>query len=184
MNAVPHGLVTAVSRAETHAVSKQGCASITLLAGLGVEGDAHLGVTVQHRSRVARDPTQPNLRQVHLIHAELLEELRAAGFALSPGQLGENVTTRGLELLGLPGGALLRLGEKAVVEVTGLRNPCLQLDGIQAGLMGATLGRDADGKLIRKAGVMGIVIAGGEVQPGDGIRVELPRGVRLPLERV
>lgn len=184
MNVVAHGLVTAVSRAETHAVSKQSCASIRLLAGLGVEGDTHLGVTVQHRSRVARDPTQPNLRQVHLIHAELLEELQAAGFALSPGQLGENVMTRGLDLLGLPKGALLRIGDEAVVEVTGLRNPCVQLDGIQAGLMGATLGRDADGKLIRKAGVMGIVIAGGEVRPEDGILIELPAVVHQPLERV
>jgi len=135
-------VVTAVCRSPVHAVSKPSCESIRLLAGLGVEGDAYLGETVQHRSRVAQDPSRPNLRQVHLIHAELHDELRAAGFAVSAGQLGENVTTRGVDLLGLPAGARLRLGGAAVVEVAGLRNPCVQLDGIQPGLMAATLGRD------------------------------------------
>jgi MOSC domain-containing protein YiiM len=166
-------MVTAVSRSATHALSKPNQDSIRLLSGLGVEGDAHLGETVQHRSRVARDPSQPNLRQVHLIHAELHDELRAAGFAVSAGQMGENITTRGLDLLGLPTGTRLHLGA-AVLEVTGLRNPCVQLDGIQPGLMAATLGRDAEGKLLRKAGVMGIVLVGGAVRPGDPIRVELP----------
>ena len=168
------GVVTAVSHSATHTLSKPNYEGIRLLAGLGVEVDAHLGETVKHRSRVARDPSQPNLRQVHLIHAELHDELRAAGFAVSAGQMGENVTTRGVDLLGLPTGARLYLGDAAVVEVTGLRNPCAQLDRIQPGLMAATLGRDERGTLIRKAGVMGIVLAGGDVRPGDPIRVELP----------
>ena len=168
------GVVTAVSRSATHTLTKPHQASIRLLAGLGVEGDAHLGETVKHRSRVARDPSQPNLRQVHLIHAELHDELQAAGFAVAAGIMGENVTTRGVDLLGLPAGARLYLGEAAVVEVTGLRNPCAQLDRIQPGLMAATLDRDEHGQLVRKAGVMGIVLSGGEVRPGDRIRVELP----------
>jgi MOSC domain-containing protein YiiM len=178
------GAVVAVSRNAEHAVSKQPADGITLLAGLGVEGDAHLGVTVQHRSRVARDPTAPNLRQVHLVHAELHDELRAAGFVLAPGQMGENLTTRGIDLLALPRGALLRLGDAALVEVTGLRNPCRQLDGLQPGLMAATLARDAAGGLVRRAGVMAIVLEGGEVRPGDAIAVELPGGPHLPLEPV
>jgi MOSC domain-containing protein YiiM len=133
---------------------------------------------------VALDPSQPNLRQVHLIHAELHDELRAAGFEVSVGRMGENVTTRGLNLLGLPAGARLHLGRSAVVEVTGLRNPCAQLDGLQPGLMAAVLGRDGAGNLVRKAGVMGIVLVGGEVRPGDPIRVELPPEPHRPLERV
>src|SRR5437016_6504869 len=133
------GIVTAVSRSPTHTMTKPNAASIRLVAGLGVEGDAHQGVTVKHRSRVARDPTVPNLRQVHLIHAELFDELSAAGFAVSAGLMGENVTTRGVDLLGLPTGARLHLGKKAVVEITGLRNPCRQLDKLQSGLMAATL---------------------------------------------
>jgi MOSC domain-containing protein YiiM len=168
------GVVMAVSRSATHTLSKLNQHSIQLLTGLGVLGDAHLGVTVKHRSRVARDPTQPNLRQVHLIHAELLDELRATGFAVSAGQMGENITTRGIDLLGLPAGTRLYLGNEVVIEVTGLRNPCVQLEQIQPGLMAATLRRDEHGKLIRKAGVMGVVLAGGEVRVGDVIRVELP----------
>ncbi|MGI8551516.1 MAG: MOSC domain-containing protein [Dehalococcoidia bacterium] len=168
------GVVMAVSRSAKHTLSKPNGESIRLLAGLGVEGDAHQGTTVKHRSRVARDPSQPNLRQVHLIHAELHDELLAAGFAVAPGQLGENVTTSGIDLLGLPAGARLHLGETAVVEVTGLRNPCLQLDRIQPGLMAATLAQDEQGNLIRKAGVMGIVLAAGEVRPGDPIHVDPP----------
>jgi MOSC domain-containing protein YiiM len=166
--------VTAVSRSAAHMFSKANQDGIRLVAGLGVEGDAHSGTTVKHRSRVARDPTQPNLRQVHLIHGELHDELAAAGFALMPGQLGENVTTRGLDILALPTGARLRLGEAAIVEVTGLRNPCRQLDGIYPGLMAATLGRDEDGNLIRKAGIMAVVVLGGTVHAGDPIAVELP----------
>src|SRR5580700_11777195 len=168
------GTVIAVSRSSGHTLSKPNEGGIRLLTGLGVEGDAHMGDTVKHRSRVAKDPTAPNLRQVHLIHAELHDELEAAGFRLAPGVMGENVTTRGVDLLGLPVGARLRLGAEAVVEITGLRNPCAQLNKIQPGLMAATLDRDADGNLIRKAGIMGIVLAPGEVKPGDPIAIELP----------
>lgn len=176
--------VIAVSRSPGHTLSKPNEGSIRLLAGLGVEGDAHMGVTVKHRSRVAKNPTAPNLRQVHLVHAELHDELEAAGFRLAPGVMGENVTTRGIDLLGLPTGAKLRLGAAAVVEITGLRNPCSQLNKIQPGLMAATLDRDADGNLIRKAGIMGIVLAPGEVKPGDRIEVELPPEPRRKLEPV
>ena len=180
MNAV----VAAVSRSAKHTLVKANQDSIRLLSGLGVDGDAHQGATVKHRSRVARDPTQPNLRQVHLIHAELHEELRAAGFIVSAGQMGENITTQGVDLLGLPAGARLCIGGAAVVEVTGLRNPCAQLDRIHPGLMAATLGRDQYGNLVRKAGIMGVVIAGGEVRPGDQIRVELPPQPHRPLAPV
>lgn len=176
--------VIAVARHPAHAFSKPLVPAIRLLAGLGVEGDAHCGVTVKHRSRVAQDPTQPNLRQLHLIHAELFEELADAGFRVAPGAMGENVTTRGIDLLGLPRGARLHLGATAVAEVTGLRNPCRQLDAFQPGLMAATLGRDAAGGLVRKAGVMAVVLAGGEVAPGDPVAVELPPPPHRPLDRV
>ncbi|MEA2449550.1 MAG: hypothetical protein QOG63_1482 [Thermoleophilaceae bacterium] len=176
--------VIAVSSSPGHAFSKATAASIRLLEGLGVEGDAHAGRTVKHRSRVARDPTQPNLRQVHLIHAELHDELNAAGFSVAPGDIGENVTTRGIDLLGLPTGARLRLGAHAVVEITGLRNPCKQLDAFQEGLLKAVLDRDENGELVRKSGVMAIVLAGGEVKPGDPIALELPAGPHRRLERV
>ena len=178
------GIVTAVSRSGTHTMSKPNQDSIQLLTGLGVADDAHQGKTVKHRSRVKRDLTQPNLRQVHLIHAELHDELRDAGFTVAPGQMGENITTRGVDLLGLPVGTRLLLGETATVEVTGLRNPCAQLDGIAPGLMKATLDHDEDGNLVRKAGVMGVVVTGGEVRPGDVIRVELPPVPHKPLQLV
>ncbi len=178
------GIVMAVSRSATHTFTKPSQESIKLLTGLGVEGDAHMGFTVKHRSRVAVDPTQPNLRQVHLIHAELHDELRSTGFVVSAGQMGENITTRGIDLLSLPTGTRLYLGDTAVVELTGLRNPCAQLDRFQPGLMAAVLGRDEQGKLIRKAGVMGIVLVGGEVCPGNPIRIELPPEPYQPLERV
>jgi MOSC domain-containing protein YiiM len=178
------GVVVAVSRSATHTMKKPNEAAITLVEGLGVAGDAHQGRTVKHRSRVAKDPTVPNLRQVHLIHAELHDELRAGGFRVAPGEMGENVTTRGIDLLGLPAGTRLRLGAAAVVEVTGLRNPCRQLNGLQAGLMDATLARDADGNLVRKAGIMGVVVSGGEVRPGDPIAVELPPPPHRRLEPV
>lgn len=166
--------VVSVHRDREHRFSKPTEDSIRLLAGLGVEGDAHCGVTVQHRSRVRQDPSQPNLRQVHLVHAELFDELADAGFALRPGDIGENICTQGVILLGLPEGTLLRLGADAVVKVTGLRNPCRQLDAFQQGLTAAVLGRDPDGNLIRKAGIMGIVLTGGIVRAGDPIGVELP----------
>ena len=178
----PH--VTAVSRDDRHAFSKPVRIAITLVTGVGVKGDAHAGESVQHRSRVARDPLAPNLRQVHLIHAELHDELAARGFQVTPGDMGENVTTRGIDLLALPAGTRLRLGERAVVEVTGLRNPCVQLDGFARGLMKAVLDRDAQGRLIRKAGVMATVLAGGEVAAGDPIEVSLPPEPHLPLEPV
>jgi MOSC domain-containing protein YiiM len=176
--------VIAVSRSPGHTFSKPNEGSIRLLEGLGVEGDAHMGVTVKHRSRVAKDPTAPNLRQVHLVHAELHDELESAGFRLWPGAMGENVMTRGVDLLGLPTGTRLRLGGEAVVEVTGLRNPCRQLNDFQPGLMAATLDRDSDGNLIRNAGIMGIVLAGGEIKPGDKIEVELPSEPHRKLEPV
>ena len=176
--------VVAVSRRAEHSPGKERQLSITLVAGIGVEGDAHAGTAVQHRSRVRRDPDQPNLRQVHLIHSELHDELRADGFDVGPGEMGENVTTRGVDLLALPTGAILRLGAEAVVEVTGLRNPCSQLDTIQAGLMEAVLDRDEEGGLIRRSGVMGVVLSGGEVAAGDAIEVELPAGRHRALEPV
>lgn len=178
------GIVEAVHKSESHAFKKYKQQSIRLLAGLGVEGDAHMGVTVKHRSRVAVDPNQPNLRQVHLIHAELHDELRIKGFAVHAGEMGENITTRGIDLLKLPVRTRLHLGVDAVIEITGLRNPCTQLNGLQDGLMAAVLDKDGQGNLIRKAGVMGVVLVGGEVQPSDRIRVELPPKPHRALDRV
>jgi MOSC domain-containing protein YiiM len=174
----------AVSRDSGHRFSK-GVADdgIVLVAGLGVEGDAHSGETVKHRSRVAVDPAQPNLRQVHLIHAELLEELAGKGFRVSAGDLGENILTRGIDLLGLGTGTLLRIGE-AEIEITGLRNPCAQIERFLAGLLAAVLDKAADGTLIRKCGVMGIVLHGGAVQAGDAILVTPPSGPHRPLAPV
>jgi len=178
------GSVVAFSARSGHHFSKTPALSIRLLTGLGVAGDAHMGETVKHRSRVRRDPTQPNLRQVHLIHAELFSELRGKGFVVQPADLGENITTDGIDLLALPTGTRLHLGASAVVEVTGLRNPCIQIDRFQKGLMAATLDRDAAGDLVRKAGVMSIVISDGDIRPGDAIRVELPAPPHHPLQPV
>ncbi len=178
------GQVVAVSRSKGHNFSKRGQLMIRLVKGHGVEGDAHAGVTVQHRSRVMVDPTQPNLRQVHLMAEELFHELAGKGFDVGAGHLGENVTTRGLHLIGLPRGARLHLGESAVVEVTGLRNPCIQIDRFADGLLQATLDRAPDGSLVRKAGVMGVVVEGGMVYPGDPIAVVLPALPHYRLERV
>ena len=180
----PAGRVVAVSRSRGHSFSKRNQLSIRLIAGLGVEGDCHAGTTVKHRSRVRVDPTQPNLRQVHLIDERLFLDLQAQGFRVGPGDIGENVTTGGLDLLSLPRGTRLRLGGEALVELTGLRNPCVQLDRFASGLMQATLGRAADGSLVRKAGVMGIVVAGGDVSPGDVIEVETPPQPHEALQRV
>ncbi|MEV4230562.1 MOSC domain-containing protein [Streptomyces bobili] len=177
------GTVTAVSSNGEYSFTKPNRDSITLLAGLGVEGDVHAGVTVKHRSRVAQDPTQPNLRQVHLVQEELFAEVGAAGFTVAPGDLGENITTRGIDLLGLPAGTLLRIGA-AVLEVTGLRNPCLQIDNFQQGLLKQVVGRDEAGNIVRRAGVMSIVREGGVVRPGDAVEAELPSGPHRPLERV
>ena len=176
--------VVAVSAKPRHGVDKTNRSVIRLLAGEGVEGDAHCGATVKHRSRWRRDPTQPNIRQAHLLHAELFEELAEKGFAVTPGLMGENITTRGVDLLNLPRGAILRLGQEAVVQVTGLRNPCYQLDQLQQGLMAACLEKAGDGDLIRKAGVMSIVLAGGQGRAGDAVAVELPATPHEPLRPV
>ena len=176
--------VVAVSADATHRFTKPNLPAIDLIAGEGVAGDAHRGATVKHRSRVAADPSQPNLRQVHLIHEELFEELAAQGFTVTPGLIGENITTRGLDLLALPVGTQLRIGPDAIVEVTGLRNPCQQLNDLAPGLMEAVLDRDDEGGLVRKSGIMGIVVAGGRVQSGDAIDVTWPEKPWRKLERV
>ena len=177
-------VVEAVSRSRSHSFSKRAELMIRLVAGHGVEGDAHFGTTVKHIHRVKQDPTQPNLRQVHLIHAELFDELRARGFSVGAGEIGENITTRGLDILSLPRGTRLHLGREAVVELTGLRNPCVQINRFQQGLMEAVLDRDPSGALVRKSGVMSVVITGGDVVPGDAIDVELPAEPHLPLQPV
>ena len=184
MSQTLHGSVLAVSLSRGHHFSKTNAMMIRLLQGLGVEGDCHAGVTVKHRSRVRVDPTQANLRQVHLIDESLLVMLRAKGFAVGAGDLGENITTRGIDLINLSRGARLRLGEVAEVEITGLRNPCGQLNGFAPGLMEATLERGEDGSLIRLAGVMGVVTQTGDVRPKDDISIAHPAGPRIPLERV
>jgi MOSC domain-containing protein YiiM len=176
--------VAAVHRDAQHRFSKVPVEAIRLVAGIGVEGDAHAGTTVRHRSRVATDPTRPNLRQVHLLHAELLDELAGRGFDVAPGQLGENLTTSGVDLLGLPRRTRLRLGAEAVVEVTGLRNPCRQIEAFRTGLLKEVLGRAPDGSVVRRAGVMGVVVAGGTVHRDDPIAVELPTGSPLALAPV
>ena len=178
------GKVISVSCSGVHNFSKQNQEYIRLIAGLGVENDAHMGITVKHRSRVAQDPTQPNLRQVHLIHAELFDELQLSGFNVAPRQMGENITTRGINLLGLPTNTRLYIGNKAIIEVTGLRNPCVQIDQFQAGLLSKVVSRDEHGGLIRKAGIMGIVLASGQIAPGDDIHIELPLQPYRPLDRV
>lgn len=178
----PH--VVAVASSPDHGFGKQVSPSVRVVAGHGVLGDAHAGVTVQHRSRVRADPTQPNLRQVHLVHAELLEELAGAGFDVSPGDLGENVTTRGVDLLGLPRGARLAIGPDVVLEVTGLRNPCRQIDDFRAGLLRRVVGRDDDGEVMRRAGVMAVVEHGGTITAGDDVVVHLPAAPHAPLAPV
>ncbi|WP_374337934.1 MOSC domain-containing protein [Leeia sp.] len=179
-----HARISSLSRCPTHQFSKQTETQLTLLAGLGVEGDAHCGEKVKHRSRVAANPDQPNLRQVHLIHAELLDELNGQGFTVAPGDLGENILTRGIPLLDLPTGTCLRLGEHAEIELTGLRNPCAQIENFQKGLLAAVLGRAEDGSLIRKGGVMAVVLSGGVIQSGDAIQITLPAEPHRPLEKV
>ena len=157
---------------------------MTLVQGHGVEGDAHAGPTVQHRSVKRWRPQTPNLRQVHLLHDELLQDLRLRGFEVAPGDVGENVLVRGVDLLALPTGTLVHLGDDAVVEVTGLRNPCVQLDRFADGLMRAVLRAEPDGTVSRLAGVMSVVRTGGEVRVGDAVRVRLPDGEPVPLRPV
>lgn len=176
--------VVGVAAGAVHAFSKQPLPSITLIEGLGVEGDAHAGTTVQHLSRIRRDPTQPNLRQVHLIPIEVLEDVALSGFDVPPGAMGENVTTRGVDLLGLPVGTVLELGDEAVVRLTGLRNPCAQIDDYRRGLLKEMLGRDEDGDVVRRAGVMAVVLRGGDVRPGDAIGLRQPAGERRRLQPV
>ena len=177
------GTVVAVSRSQNHGFSKTPRDSITLLAGLGVEGDAHAGKTVQHLYRIKLDPAAPNLAQVHFLHAELFDAMADQGFLITPGAMGENILTRGLDLLAMPTGALFRIGE-ALVEISGIRDPCRKIDALGAGLTKALFGRDAYGRLIRKAGIMGVVIEGGRVSPGDAIQVTLPAEPHWPLEVV
>jgi len=179
-----HSRVVSVSSSAGHTFSKRRVEAIELIAGLGVRGDAHAGATVRHRYLVRKDPEAPNLRQVHLLQGELFEELAEKGFDVAPGDVGENVLTRGVDLLALPVGTRLHLGADAVVELTGLRSPCRQLDDFQAGLMAAVLDRAEDGSLVRKAGVMSVVVAGGTVRVGDAIRVVLPEGPRRALAPV
>lgn len=178
------GAVLSVSKSTSHSFSKDVTESINLLAGLGVQDDAHCGKTVQHLSRVAKDPRRPNLRQVHLIQAELFDELGEVGFFIKPGDLGENITTRNIPLLQLPTGTKLQIGDLAEIEITGLRNPCSQIDDFMPGLLEAVNGWDNKGQKVRKCGVMATVITGGQVQPGDSIQVEFPPPPHLPLHRV
>jgi MOSC domain-containing protein YiiM len=177
----PH--VIGLARSAEHAFSKTRCDALFLVEGLGVDGDAHEGRTVQHLSRVRADPAQPNLRQVHLIHAELFDELAPKGFALAGGDLGENVLTRGVDLLGLPRGTVLAIGDTAI-RVTGLRNPCRQIEAFMPGLLAEMVERRPDGSLRRKCGVMAVVERGGRIAVGDAIEVRLTAGARLPLEPV
>jgi len=178
------GTVIAVAKDEGHNFSKKIVPEIEIITGLGVDGDAHLGERVKHRSRVKVDPTQPNLRQVHLIHSELFDEVAKKGFRVQPADLGENITPEGLDLLGLPRHAVLEIGEDVRLEVTGLRNPCAQIDNFQKGLLSAVRDKGPNGELIRKSGIMTVVLAGGLVRAGDRIDVKLPAQPFLPLERV
>ncbi|MFJ7724985.1 MOSC domain-containing protein [Neobacillus sp. NPDC097160] len=177
------GTVIAVSLSKRHTFSKENQDIIKLVKGLGVESDAHFGSTVKHRSRVAQNPNQPNLRQVHLIQNELFEELTDR-FNIKPGQMGENITTVGINLLELSTDTILYTGESSAVKVTGLRNPCAQIDHFQPGLLKAVLDKDSAGNLIRKAGLMGVVLQSGLVKQGDTIRVEFPPKPFKKLERV
>ena len=177
-------IVKSVSKSSSHTFSKFNCEKIVLLKGLGVEGDAHMGKTVKHRSRVSKDPNQPNLRQVHLIHSELFEELKEKGFTVQDGEIGENITTKGIDLLALPKDTVLSIGNTAKVKITGLRNPCKQLNSVKNGLMKAVLSKDENGNVIRKSGIMGIVLEGGDITIGNKIRVELPPKPHIKLERV
>lgn len=178
------GTVVAVAKDKAHRFSKLVSPEIVLVSGLGVEGDAHQGAEVRHRSRVAADPTQPNLRQVHLIHSELFDDLAARGFRVVPGDLGENITTAGVDLLALPKGAILKIGDEVELVVTGLRNPCAQIERFQKGLLNAVLFRDTDGRLNRKTGIMSVVTAGGVVRKDDAITVMLPPLPHTALEVV
>lgn len=176
--------VISVHCSGAHTFSKEPTSEITLVEGIGVEGDAHSGVTVKHRSRVRYDPNQPNLRQVHLLQSEMLDELATKGFEVKPGEIGENITTQGIDLLSLPRDTILWIGDSASVRLTGLRNPCVQLDRFQSGLMNALLDRSESGELVRKAGVMSVVLSGGIVRVGDEINVEYPEEPVFAMDKV
>jgi MOSC domain-containing protein YiiM len=176
--------VAAVCRSTSHEFSKSAVTAIRLIRGEGVEHDTHRGTKVQHRSRVRRDPDQPNLRQVHLLHSELLEALINQGYKVGAGVLGENITTTGVDLLSLSTNTVLKIGTETQIKITGLRNPCAQLDHYQKGLTGAVLDRTASGDLIRKAGIMAIVLVGGTVRSGDLITVIEPAPPHFSLQPV
>ncbi|WP_439545238.1 MOSC domain-containing protein [Sandarakinorhabdus sp.] len=176
--------VAALSRSPVHGFSKQPVQAIKLIAGIGIAGDAHAGVTVKHRSRVAVDPAQPNLRQVSLLSLELIADYAAAGFEIAPGQLGENVTTAGIDLHALPRGTKLQFGRTATIELTGLRNPCVQIENFRPGLLSKVVKKGAGGEIARRAGVMAIVISGGDVAVGDAVAVLLPPKPWAVMERV
>jgi len=176
--------VVAVHRSGSHEFSKPSVDSIELIAGIGVDGDAHAGAQVKHRSRVAADPTQPNLRQVHLMHTELFEHVAAKGFTVAPGDLGENITTGGIDILSLPTGATLAIGPDVLITLTGLRNPCGQINGFSEGLLAELVYNDDSGSPVRLGGVMSVVIRGGVVRPGDSIDVALPPEPHHALIRV
>ncbi|MGW6281711.1 MOSC domain-containing protein [Kribbella sp. NPDC055071] len=178
------GRVVGVSRNAEHRFSKPAVDSIRLIEGIGIEGDAHAGATIQHLHPMRLDPTRPNLRQVHLIQFELYDELRTLGYDVNPGQLGENVTTHGVDLLGLPEGTRLRIGPDAVVQVTGLRSPCHQINNFRPGLLKEVIHTDDEGNVVRKTGVMSIVVSGGIIRPDDPITVDLPAAPHRPLEVV
>jgi len=175
------GTVLSVSRDDKHRFSKPTVSSIRLVAGIGVEGDSHAGATVQHRYEMKRNPSAPNLCQVHFMAAELFDDLVPTGYTVAPGELGENVTTEGINLMSLPLGTRLHLGAQAVVSITGMRSPCSLINGYQNGLMKQLIKTDAAGTVQRRGGIMGIVVTGGVVNPGDRVRVELPAGEQLPL---
>ena len=181
------GAVAAVHRSDEHTFSKATCESIELVAGLGVNGDAHQGAKVKHRSRVAANPDQPNLRQIHLVMSELLDEVNSAGHNVVAGQLGESITTTGIDLISLPVGSMLRIGDTALVALTGLRNPCPQIKSVGDGLMKMMFIDDQDnpeGPKIGRTGVMGVVIAGGIVAADDGIKIRFPAGPLTRMEKV
>ena len=175
--------VAAVHRSSEHRFSKQEADSIRIIAGLGVEGDAHSGERVKHLSRVRADPSQPNLRQVHLMHAELFDELADKGFTICPGDLGENITTRGIDLLALSRDTIVRVGDEAALKVTGLRNPCAQIEAFAPGLLKEVAIKTPQG-IVRKAGIMCVALESGVVKPGDAITAEPPEGAHIQLERV
>jgi len=174
-------IVHSLSISEQHTFSKNVLDEVEVIAGIGIKGDAHAGKTVKHRSRVAKDPTQPNLRQIHLIHLELLSELAAKGYHVKPGDLGENITTQGISLLDLPKDTILTIGKSVEVQITGLRNPCHQIDKFQKGLLKEVVGKNDAGEIVRMAGIMGIVLKGGIIKVNDAIHITYPN---LPFERL